>query len=230
MADPAKPINNGSPTTIKQIPMALFQQRFANFPILVLNLANNKFSGPIPKCLDTITTMSPYAITDNFYDWDIIIYSLYVQWEIISLYVKANNQTIRKILGLSALLTSHDLFGPISQEIFRLTALQSLNLSNNHLIRKIPTSIGHINNLECLDLSSNQLSSEMPQNLSNLSFLNHMNLSNNNFIGRILMGIQLHSFDASIYIGNAELSGDPLPNNCTQEEEPNGLTQIEDKW
>ncbi|KAF7820659.1 receptor-like protein EIX2 [Senna tora] len=69
--------------------------------------------------------------------------------------------------------------------------------------------------LESIDLSFNQLSGELPQSMSALSWLSVLNLSNNNFLGAILKGNQLQSFDdLSIYANNPYLCGAPLPTKC----------------
>ncbi|CAI9779424.1 unnamed protein product [Fraxinus pennsylvanica] len=64
--------------------------------------------------------------------------------------------------------------------------------------------------LEILDLSRNQLSGEIPNSLADLNFLSVLDLSYNNFTGKIPLGIQLQSFNSSIYTGNSQLCGQPL--------------------
>ena len=66
--------------------------------------------------------------------------------------------------------------------------------------------------LESLDLSNNHLSGIIPSNMSALNFLSRLNLSNNNLSGRIPTGNQFQTFnDPSIYRGNPDLCGWPLP-------------------
>lgn len=103
-------------------------------------------------------------------------------------------------------------------EVFRLIALQSLNLSQNQLLGTIPEEIGNMKQLESLDFSNNELSGEIPQTMSALSFLEVLNLTFNNFRGQIPIGTQLQSFPALSYIGNPELCGAPLIKNCTHDE------------
>ncbi|MCI31591.1 receptor-like protein kinase, partial [Trifolium medium] len=73
-------------------------------------------------------------------------------------------------------------------------------------------------NLESLDLSNNKLSGEIPNNITLLTFLGYLNISYNNFHGKIPIGTQLQSLDASSFIGNPNLCGVPL-DNCTRVDE-----------
>ncbi|PON35543.1 LRR domain containing protein, partial [Trema orientale] len=89
---------------------------------------------------------------------------------------------------------------------------RGLNLSNNYLSGNIPDKIGELKALESLDLSNNQLSGSIPISISALTSLSHLNLSYNNLSGNIPKGNQLQTLtDPSIYAGNLQLCGDPLP-------------------
>ncbi|GJX09322.1 leucine-rich repeat protein [Tanacetum coccineum] len=101
-----------------------------------------------------------------------------------------------------------------------LFALVGLNLSNNHLIGSIPNSIGNMKALSSLDFSGNQLTGPIPPSIGALSFLSHLNLSHNNLSGQIPTGNQLQTLtDPSIYVGNRDLCGAPLPKNCSNNED-----------
>ncbi|AES87721.1 receptor-like protein, putative [Medicago truncatula] len=67
--------------------------------------------------------------------------------------------------------------------------------------------------LEFLDLSRNRFIDRIPH-LGQIDRLSLLNLS-----GRIPIGWQLQSFDASSYEGNVDLSGKPLDNICQEDEE-----------
>ena len=81
--------------------------------------------------------------------------------------------------------------------------------------------------LESLDLSHNNLHGNIPESMSSLSFLGVLNLSSNHLSGQIPLGTQLQSFSAWSYVGNPELCGAPLPNNCTGPPPPNNTDHIE---
>ena len=90
----------------------------------------------------------------------------------------------------------------------------------------IPEKIGGMKELESIDLSRNHISGEIPPSLSNLTFLSYLDLSYNNLSGRIPSSTQLQSFDALNYIGNPQLCGEPLPKNCTINEEAHNRTSM----
>ncbi|XP_023745095.1 receptor-like protein EIX1 [Lactuca sativa] len=72
-----------------------------------------------------------------------------------------------------------------------------------------------------MDLSSNKLVGKIPVELTRLSMLMGLNLSNNLLSGgRIPTEHQLQTLaDPSIYVGNKDLYGPPLPNNCSYYED-----------
>ena len=84
---------------------------------------------------------------------------------------------------------------------------------------KIPEKIGCMKELESINLSRNHLSGKILPSVSNLTFLSYLDLSYNNFSSRIPSSTQLQFFDALSYVGSPQLCGDPLPKNCTIEEE-----------
>ncbi|MFS7975570.1 putative transferase [Helianthus anomalus] len=61
----------------------------------------------------------------------------------------------------------------------------------------------------------------IPPSIVALTFLSHLNLSNNKLSGRIPIGNQLRTLiDPSIYSGNKDLCGPPLPKNCSNPDDP----------
>nr|GEZ70138.1 leucine-rich repeat protein [Tanacetum cinerariifolium] len=66
----------------------------------------------------------------------------------------------------------------------------------------------------------NQLTGPIPSSIGALNFLSHLNLSHNNLSGQIPTGSQLQTLmDPSIYVGNRDLCGAPLPKNCSNNED-----------
>nr|GFA93279.1 leucine-rich repeat protein [Tanacetum cinerariifolium] len=67
----------------------------------------------------------------------------------------------------------------------------------------------------------NELMGAIPPSMAALNFLSHLNLSHNSLSGRIPVGNQLQTLtDPSIYAGNRDLCGAPLPKNCSYHEDP----------
>ncbi|KAG6490436.1 hypothetical protein ZIOFF_051732 [Zingiber officinale] len=125
----------------------------------------------------------------------------------------STNEYIRILSLVTSIDLSHNnLSGEIPNEMMMLRGLHFLSLSNNHLTGIIPENIAVLTELFSLDLSMNNLTGTIPSNLSALNFLRHLNLSFNNLSGQIPTGNQFLTFnDPSIYAGNKDLCGWPLP-------------------
>ncbi|XP_058745702.1 receptor-like protein EIX2 [Vicia villosa] len=198
--------------------------------LLVLDLASNRLTGTIPHCLHNITAMisnntlesDEFTIVINFKSSFLngIDFSMSYSYRIkVPLLAKGSDLNYYKYMRVIDFSNNH-LSGRIPLEVFNLTALQSLNLSQNELIGTIPEEIGNMKALESLDFSNNTLSGEIPQTMSFLSFLGVLNLSFNNFQGKIPLGTQLQSFSNLSYMGNPQLCGTPLIEQCNHNEAP----------
>ncbi|XP_050285514.1 receptor-like protein EIX2 isoform X4 [Quercus robur] len=206
-------------------------QQICQFSSLrILDLANNSLSGSIPSCLKNISAMAlPDSNVISFSSMPYICPYIYVSYvENVQLVPKGKEMEYKENLKLVRLidLSSNNLSGSIPAEISDLSELRFLNLSQNHLMGKIPEKIGSMKELESVDLSRNNLSGKIPPSMSNLTFLSLLELSYNNLSGRIPSSTQLQSFDAFRYIGNPQLCGDPLPKNCTIEEQSLNISPI----
>ncbi|KAI9092749.1 hypothetical protein K1719_027546 [Acacia pycnantha] len=203
-------------------------QLFTLSKLIVLDLANNKLSGSIPHCLPNITSFSS-ALDESDLLLDVRDQEGSRGYMKTDLHTKGQKLEYQKYLKLvrSIDLSANKLYGEIPIQLFKLTMLKFLNLSNNYLIGEIPEQIGEFKDLESLDFSHNHLHGNIPQSMSSLSFLSVLNLSYNNFSGKIPLGTQLQGFDAWSYIGNLELCGPPLQENCTIPEKPDNREQVE---
>lgn len=141
----------------------------------------------------------------------------------------------------SLILPNSGLNGVVSPNISKCSALNTLDLSANHLTGEIPSKLGELPNLVSLNLSQNQLTGQIPAQLSNCSFLNVIDLhanaleglipaelgnlerlqefdvSDNGLKGQIPAGLSYNvggnaRFNASSFEGNRGLYGFPLPN------------------
>lgn len=177
----------------------------------ILDLAHNNLSGTIPSCFSNFNSMAPRQDSVG----KIYFYKLFCDSALVVM--KGKVVEYSTILGYvrSMDLSSNDLSGEIPKELTSLNELQSLSLSDNFLLGKIPQDIGAMGSLGSLDFSHNQLLGEIPQSLARLKFLSHLNFSYNNLSGRIPPGTQLQGFSSSNFIGNKELCGLPLTENCS---------------
>ncbi|CAH9052200.1 unnamed protein product [Cuscuta epithymum] len=195
----------------------------------LLDLSLNHLSGTIPKCISNLTQMMniTLGIPTISYEFSFTLTILNQTW-----HAEATEDDKIEVTWKGAVfefgsrlrdvksidLSSNMLSGEIPTEITSLVALVSLNLSRNNLQGHIPLRIGNLAQLNFLDLSSNHLSGSIPPSIALIDDIGVLNLSNNKLSGKIPKGTQLQSFDASAYMGNPALCGDPLPNSCSGEE------------
>ncbi|KAG1354945.1 receptor-like protein EIX2 [Cocos nucifera] len=186
----------------------------------VLDLACNNFSGNLPSSFGNFTAMVEIREGSKPMVSGISTGSYYEESILIS--AKGLDLPYTRVLLLvtSIDLSHNNLFGEIPDEVTNLHELYFLNLSANHFTGKIPRNMGDIRQLESLDLSTNDLCGQIPQTMLALNYLSKLNLSYNNLSGRIPSGYQFLTFnDPSIYIGNHNLCGQPLP-DCPTHEPP----------
>ncbi|KAJ7969958.1 Leucine-rich repeat receptor protein kinase [Quillaja saponaria] len=180
----------------------------------ILDLGDNNLTGSIPHCIgDLIRMRSPKGLTElPFTDWNKEDVNQVIKGRELDY---ANN--LKYVVNMD--LSSNNLVGAIPDELTTLSGLFGLNLSHNHFVGVIPSKIGEMHSLESLDFCDNQLSGSIPKTMSTLTSLAHLNLSYNKFSGPIPQDNQFLTFDTSIYAGNPNLCGDPLPNRCPGDHE-----------
>ncbi|KAJ0520003.1 putative non-specific serine/threonine protein kinase [Helianthus annuus] len=185
-----------------------------NIDLQILDVAHNNLTGTIPHCLGELQGMrnSHYHVDFGTGTEEALIQLLKgSSYEYTTNWYYVNNID----------LSNNKFVGEIPVELTTLSELVGLNLASNHISGGIPDNIGNMKALISLDLSGNELGGMIPPSIAALTFLSHLNLSNNNLSGRIPMGNQLQTLiDPSIYAGNKDLCGAPLPKNCSNHEHP----------
>ncbi|KAL3848749.1 hypothetical protein ACJIZ3_010631 [Penstemon smallii] len=177
----------------------------------ILDLANNHLTGGIPNCFGNFSSMVANPKPNNFLVWYYESFTQVLKGQEREYSYKIS----RFVVNLD--VSNNNLVGEIPWDLTRLSSLIGLNFSHNHLIGKIPERIGDMKSMESLDLSSNNLSGTIPSGLSDLSSISHLNLSHNNLSGQIPIGRQLQTLEnPSIYEGNPQLCGAPLPKKCEE--------------
>ncbi|KAJ7282150.1 hypothetical protein O6H91_Y358900 [Diphasiastrum complanatum] len=186
-----------------------------------LDLRNNLFEGDIASALRswprglTFLELSSNKLTGNF------PHPLTNFSSLLHLGVAANSISIASFPTISQLpklcylnLSRTHLLSVIPTEIGALRSLMQLDLSHNFVYGIIPLSIANMTQLLYLDLSFNNLTGSIPSGLGSLTSLKYLNLSYNNLSGRIPSSITPDLIGASAFLGNPQLCGALLHQNC----------------
>ncbi|XP_028805404.1 receptor-like protein EIX2 [Neltuma alba] len=189
----------------------------------ILDLSQNNITGTIPHCLSDLSALSNLLLPRNTisYIGDIFYSqsqrsSVFIEYAMLNWKGKVVKYDKNLWLMTAIDLSGNHLTGEIPRSLTSLAALASLNLSRNNLTGFIPKNVGQMKMLESLDLSSNFLTGGIPKSFSALNFLSFLNLSFNYLSGEIPQTTQLQTFDASSYMGNHGLCGQPLTKGCSR--------------
>ncbi|KAF7089496.1 hypothetical protein CFC21_092458 [Triticum aestivum] len=167
------------------IPSAL-----SNCPLEQLDLSYNNLSGPTPKEVFLISSLSS---------------TMYLAHNSLTGTLPSEVGNLRNLGELD--LSDNMISGKIPANIGECRSLQYLNLSGNHLDGTIPLSLGQLRGLLVLDLSRNNLSGSIPEFLGTMKGLASLNLSSNDFEGEVPKdGIFLNATATSV-MGNSALCG-----------------------
>ncbi|XP_051194444.1 receptor kinase-like protein Xa21 [Lolium perenne] len=162
----------------------------SNCPLEELDLSYNNLSGPVPKELFFISTLSS---------------AMHLAHNSLSGILPSEAWNLRNLGELD--ISDNMISGKIPTSIGDCRALQYLNMSGNVLEGTIPPSIGQLRGLLVLDLSQNNLSGRVPRFLGSMKGLATLNLSFNDFEGDVPEdGIFLNATAISV-TGNSALCG-----------------------
>ncbi|KAJ0964767.1 hypothetical protein J5N97_025905 [Dioscorea zingiberensis] len=153
-----------------------------------LEIANNRFSGPIPT---TAVNLQVFQAANNQFSGEI----------------PADLDGFSRLEVLS--LAGNRIYGRIPGSISAMRNLNTLNLSNNRLFGEISAGIGSLPVLTNLDLSGNELTGEIPEAMAELK-LNFLNLSSNQLSGEVPTPIQNRAYEHSFLANPGLCSPSPI--------------------
>ncbi|VAI52025.1 unnamed protein product [Triticum turgidum subsp. durum] len=159
-------------------------------PLELLDLEHNKLSGPIPKEIFLISTLSDF---------------MYFQSNLFNGSLPLEIGSLKHITGID--LSDNQISGEIPASIGECQSLQFLQMQMNFLQGGIPASMGQLKGLEILDLSHNNLSGEIPEFLGHIKGLGSLNLSFNYFEGEVPKEGIFLDVNATSVDGNLGLCG-----------------------
>ncbi|WJZ84779.1 hypothetical protein VitviT2T_004368 [Vitis vinifera] len=150
-----------------------------------VEIANNKFYGPIPAEISSWMNISVLNASNNMLSGKIPV-------ELTSLW----NITV-------LLLDGNQFSGELPSQIISWKSLNKLNLSRNKLSGLIPKALGSLTSLSYLDLSENQFSGQIPPELGHLNLI-ILHLSSNQLSGMVPIEFQHEAYEDS-FLNNPKL-------------------------
>ncbi|OAY23126.1 receptor-like protein kinase 7 [Manihot esculenta] len=150
-----------------------------------LDLGNNPFTGPFPE-ISSLNQLQYLFLNQSGF-------SGVFPWK-----------SLENITGLVTLSLGDNTFDPtpFPTEIFKLTKLNWLYLSNCSIGGTIPSDIGNLSELVSLELSDSNITGEIPSQIGMLKNLWQLELYNNSLTGKLPVEFgnltKLEKFDASM--------------------------------
>ena len=176
--------------------------------VIVLNMANNSFSGPISQflCQKLNITSQLEALDLSNNDLSGQLPHCWKSWPSLSHLNLGNNNlsgkipnSIRSLISLKALhLRNNGFSGSIPSSLRNYTSLGLLDLSDNQLLGNIPNWIGELTSLNVLCLRSNKLIGEIPLQICQLASLIVLDFADNELSGFIPKCLNNFSLMAAI--------------------------------
>ncbi|KAH7306360.1 hypothetical protein KP509_22G007700 [Ceratopteris richardii] len=154
-----------------------------------LDLSFNNLSGAIPASISNISALQTLLLNGNALSGSLI-------------------GEISQLKRLSKLdCSANNLSGVIPAALGQCGALTYIDLSHNQLVGSIPSDLQYLGVLDYLNLSYNHLTGAIPPSLQNIETLTSADFSFNDLSGVIPDKGQFATFNASSFLGNADLCG-----------------------
>ncbi|KAG4378107.1 hypothetical protein GLYMA_18G273000v4 [Glycine max] len=171
---------------VGQIPSNNISSIYPNLQFL--NLSRNNIQGSIPRELGQMNSLDSLDLSDNHLSREIPkdIFGVGHRLNFLKL---SNNKLEGPILNIpngleTLLLNDNRLTGRLPSNIFNASII-SLDVSNNHLMGKIPSLVKNFSGLRQLFLFNNHFEGSIPLELAKLEDLNYLDLSKNNLTGSV---------------------------------------------
>ncbi|ESW12406.1 hypothetical protein PHAVU_008G109600 [Phaseolus vulgaris] len=173
-----------------------------------LNMSRNHIQGSIPRELCQMELLYELDLSSNQLSGEISEDTFEVG-QTIKFLKLSNNKLEGPIFTIptnlkSLSLNDNNFSGKLSSNIFN-TSIVSLDVSNNHLVGKIPSLLKKLSRLSELRMSNNHFEGFIPLELTQLEDLQYLDLSQNNLSG--LVPSFLNSFLKFIHLRNNHLTG-----------------------
>ncbi|XP_057792808.1 receptor-like protein EIX2 [Salvia miltiorrhiza] len=175
---------SGSISSICKIPQ---------YQIWIMDLSNNKLAGEIPNCWDKMPYLFSLNLADNSFSGEIPRSLGSNLLDFSALQLRGNNlsgelpSTLRLCQRLNMIdVEGNALTGEIPTWIGELYHMRFLNIHGNKLHGSIPPHICNLTDIRILDLSMNYLSGKIPDCFNNFTTLAQKNTILDNWLGYYL--------------------------------------------
>ena len=162
---------------------------FGTMTVTEIVLSENNMNGIIPSILFHLPKLRKLDIRDN--PVSMSFNAIHQASNLEELYLDKTRVSSLKGIAQATSLTALHLhknsfsWGTIPEELFDLTSLIDLNLSDSMFSGALSSKIGNLKNLVSLSLVGNSLSGQIPSEIGMLDNLEVLSLSNNNWSGTL---------------------------------------------
>eukprot|EP00934_Nitzschia_sp_Nitz4_P009292 Nitzschia sp. Nitz4//scaffold76_size158648//141429//149315//NITZ4_002570-RA/size158648-processed-gene-0.274-mRNA-1//-1//CDS//3329557917//9282//frame0 len=186
---------------------------FGTYEVTEIDLRDNNLDGAIPSVLFHLPSLKKLNVRAN--DVRVGLNAIYRASKLEELYIDntlvTSLQGISRASSLEILHVHGNSFGwdEIPEELFELSNLSELSMSDSMFAGTLPSAIGKMTRLRRLSLDGNALSGQIPSDLGSLVLLEELDISDNNWFGTLPSSVSLMTSLKSFFLdnGNGEYVG-----------------------